>query len=228
MNMTRVDSMWNSATTMEARLQEGRETTHWIYNLATEGVAHVTLGGTGGGEMMVVGGKVMLTNDVVFGTRNELDVFDNAMLDQQFVLRLLEAAFPQGPNAIVGSQLVSASDAGQDLRMETTNTARVFSPPWSLRAQVTRKTPDTLGFALAFDGQRTGQRVHIEIDGSWTQQIAAKRLTDDFRLENWRAYRIRLGTRQVAGLTTAGWVAMPDARRYRTLGEARAVAGQVR
>lgn len=218
---------WHASTSLEMRLREPRSVDHWVFDSATVGIRRLLPGGTSastGGEMLFIEDQLLLVRQINLPVGAELDFVDDLILKHQLVVNLLEAAFPQGPRAVHGSLLVAIDDQGQPIYTETSNTTRVYSPPWTIRARATRTDPETLTYNITFDAQFGGagnRRARFEIDGRWTKSEAPEALLDDMRLEQWRAYRLRLGTKATGGLTIAAWVAVPDARRYRTLGDAR-------
>jgi hypothetical protein len=229
--MTQVGQMWRDVTSLEVRVRGDREPRHWIYNLSTAGINYVAQGRGGGGEMMLIEGKLLLARGMVFTAGNELDIFDDAMLTQQLVFNLLEVAFPQGPASIQDTLVIAVDERDREIRTETTNTTRVYFTPWNARAQVTRTNPDSLDYFITFDAPPSGpggRRTRLELEGKWSNMPGTAGLPDDYRLDTWQAYRLRLGTRPSGGITMAVWVATPDSRRYRTLGEARASVGRVR
>ncbi len=225
--MVRLGNSWRDFTTLEMHWREPRGVDHWKYDFSNEGVRHfvsVVPGSVVRGEILFLEDQLLLMNQLSVPGGAELDYVDDLMLKQQLVVNVLEQAFAQGPLGLQGSMRVVVEDHGDPIHTETTNTSRIYYPPWNIRASATRENDASLNYQLAFDAQLGGAgrgRTHIEIDGRWSRNSGSDALADDTPLDQWRAYRLRLGTRTAAGLTTAAWVAVPDARRYRTLREAR-------
>jgi hypothetical protein len=225
--MVRLGNSWREFTRLEMRWREPRDVQQWTYDFATDGVRRFISGGAGGGvggEILFIEDQLLLTRQLTTPAGTELDLVDDLMLKQQLVVSVLEQAFAQGPQGLLGSMRVVVEDRGQPLHTETSNSSRAYYPPWTVRAQATREDDENLAIEATFDAQLGGAgrgRTRIEIEGRWTKTVTADPLPDDTRLEQWRAFRLRLGTKPAAGLTVAAWVAVPDARRYKTLGDAR-------
>ncbi len=225
--MVRPGNTWREPTRLELHMRESRSSDDWTFDFSTAGIVHVTAGGDAkavNGEMLFIDGQLLLTRQLTLPAGAELDYFDDLILKQQLVVALLDEAFPQGPQAVVGSLLVALDDRGLPVHTETTNTSRVYYPPWSLRAQARREDAETLAVNLTFDTQSRGagsQRMRMDIEARWSKAVMPLALGDEMPLEQWRAYRLRLGTKSSGGLTVAAWVAVSEARRYRTLGDAR-------
>jgi hypothetical protein len=153
------------------------------------------------------------------------------MLRQQLAVNLLREVVPEGPGGVSVLRSVSADDRGDAIGGETTNTSRYYYPPWRARGSLRPVNNDTIGFELEFTSlphadARKAQR--IELRGEWKRASATPVFGDDFVLDGWRAFRLRVGTRQAADISVAAYVATPESRRYRTLGEARMLLRRAR
>jgi hypothetical protein len=225
--MMNLGNSWREFTTLEMHWREPRGADRWIYDYSTDGVRRFVSDGPGSavrGEILFIEDQLLLMRQLTPPVGAELDFVDDLLLKQQLVVSVLEQAFAQGPQGLQGSMRVVVEDRGQPLYTETSNSSRVYYPPWTIRAQATRENDESLALEATFEAQLGGAgrgRTRIEIEGRWTKSAAAETLADDTNLQQWRAYRLRLGTKPAAGLTIAAWVAVPDARRYKTLGDAR-------
>lgn len=218
--------VWRSPTRLELTLKHGAEVSAWRCSYSPEGAVLIEslAADAAGSALLLVNGRALAVRGAIPVQREVLDLVDDVMLNQQLATRLLQQASPLGPELVIAPQPVQVDESGDAISIETTNTTRSYYPPWKLRGQLRRETADSVGFDLQFNAQPAGAATRTEkyaLSGIWQQQSPAKQIPDDFSLQGWSVYRIRVGTRSVGDISMAAYVTTPDSRRYQTLGELR-------
>lgn len=218
---------WRVPTQLELTLKHGADVSAWRCSYAPDGtVLMESLAPDAAGRaLLLVGGRALATRGALPPRGDAMELVDDVMLNQQLANLLLQQAFLQGPEIVTLTQRVKVDENNDPVGAETTNTARYFYPPWKLRGDVRRVTADSLAFDLQFEAHNPGVSARTEklsLSGIWQQRTPAAPIADDFSLAGWSVFRIRVGTREAGGITTAAYVTSTDSRRYLNLGELRA------
>ena len=226
LSRTAPSPVWRVPTQLDLTIKHGVEVSAWrcSYSQAGTVLMESLAADAAGNALLLVGGHALAVRGAVPLRRDLLEFVDDVMLNQQLATGLLQKGLPQGPESVTATQRVQVDESDDPVGAETTNTSRYFYPPWKLRGEMRRATPDSIAFELQFDAHpaAAARTERYFLSGLWQQRTPAPRMTDDFSLFGWSIYRIRMGTRDAGGITTAAYVTTPDSRRYQTLGELRA------
>lgn len=222
-------ALWREPTQLDLTMKQNRDAARWRITFAQGGLLKVDLfdaaSGAPAGELILVSGHTLLTRAVNLTRDDVLEYFDDAMLSQQIATALLREAFPAGPTQVAAAHKVNADDVGQSIAAETIHTSRVYYAPWTIRGTARRVDANSVEFDLNFLAQinsSTRKETRQSYAGTWRRDTVQPKLADDFSLLGWSVWRIRVGTRDAGGVSMAGFITTPEARRYQTLGELRA------
>jgi len=136
----------------------------------------------------------------------------NVMLNQQLAYRVVA----EGPCTRAERASPRRSCAGGMNDTWSVPRRRILSRYFT-RLEIARRNaasnPDSIAFELQFDAhprRRAARTERYFLSGLWQQRTSAPRMADDFSLLGWSIYRIRMGTRDAGGITTAAYVNHPD------------------
>jgi hypothetical protein len=124
----------------------------------------------GAGEMMVVGGRILLAKNVDMVAGAEIDALDMPALEMRLAMTLLEKGVPAGPGSVRAQQPVNVSESSEPLEVSTPSAGGQYPAPWSLHGMVTRVDASHLSFKLTFDFNQAPQPVIIS--GTWASGAA--------------------------------------------------------
>jgi hypothetical protein len=175
----------------------------------------------GTGEMMVVGGRILLAKNVEMVAGAEIDALDMPALEMQLALTLLEKGVPAGPGSVRAQQPVNVSESSESLEVSTPSASGQYPAPWSLHGMVTRVDASHLSFKLTFDFKQAPQPVIIS--GTWASGTPST-FPDSLATAGWRAFVLGPYSRKADHGTILDYGAQELPKRFATLGDARAAA----
>lgn len=120
------------------------------------------------GEILLVGGKAVLTRGFVNYKEEAAASLDAAALMMQLALRLLERSEPGGPSKINGSVNVDVEDELNHIYLDTGSAEGGFQAPWSVSGQIDQSSDTERKFDLRFTftvgvaGQRTQAAMRLK------------------------------------------------------------------
>lgn len=221
--------LWREPTRLDLTYKHAQGAMRWRMTFAGDGMRRIELldvaTGAPNGELILVDGRTLLTRAVNTARNDVLEIVDDAMLSQQIATALLQQALPTGPAGVSAARKINVEDSGEPISAETSHTSRIFYPPWTVRGSARRIDADRVEFDMAFVAQINSavyKEARLALAGMWHREAAAPKLPDDFPLSGWSVWRIRIGTRDAGGISTAGYITTPESRRYATLGDLRA------
>jgi hypothetical protein len=176
---------------------------------------------TESGEMMVVGGRILLAKNVEMSAGAEIDALDAPVLDMRLAITLLEKGVPSGPASVRAQQPVSVSESAEPLEVSTSSASAQFPAPWSLHGMVTRVDATHLSFKLKFDFAQATQP--LIISGTWERGTPLT-FPDSLSTSDWRAFKLGPYEQKDAHGTMLDYGAQELPKRLPTLGDARAAA----
>jgi hypothetical protein len=185
-------------------------------------VASAFAGKSEKGEMIVVGGKILLAKDLEFSPGAEIDTLDGPTLEVQLLLKLLSKAVPGGPSQARLSQVVALKQQNEPIEVSTRSASGTYPVPWSLNGSLKREGSNRLAFTLTFTFlQAPGP---ISFAGTWEKASVAPVLPDSMSVVGWRAFKIGPYSKQDSHGTIFDYGAQELSTKFKTLGEARAAA----
>ncbi|MBT8048078.1 MAG: hypothetical protein HKN57_01620 [Xanthomonadales bacterium] len=107
-------------------------------------------GDTEKGEILLIGGKAVLTRGFIHHKEEAAASLDAAALMMQLALRLLERSAPAGPTQIDGSADVDVLDEINHIYLDTGSAEGGFQAPWSVGGKITEAGDTRRKFDLNF------------------------------------------------------------------------------
>ena len=92
---------------------------------------------TKSGKALMIGGRVLAIQGNIFDSRDEVNVPFGALLQYQFLLRLLGAALPDGPATLKGVRKIDYSKQKTGVRQSPED----IPPPWRVKGTVKAEVP---------------------------------------------------------------------------------------
>jgi hypothetical protein len=179
-------------------------------------------GKTRAGQLLLVGGRILLVKDVEITPGAEIDAVDAPALEVQLALKLLAKAVPSGPSAVTSTWPIQLSDQNEPIEVSTPSASGEYQAPWTLRGGLKRESSARVSFNLTFAFKGAPQP--LTISGSWKQTNPAPVFPDSLSVIGWRAFKLGPYSKQDAGGTILDYGAQELPHQFRTLGEARAEA----
>jgi hypothetical protein len=176
---------------------------------------------TESGEMMVVGGQILLAKNVEMAPGAEIDALDAPAIEMRLAMMLLEKGVPAGPASVRAQQPVNVSESTEPLEVSTPSASAQYPAPWSLHGMVTRVDATHLEYKLTFDFDQAAQP--LIISGTW-ERGTPPNFPDSLRTSDWRAFKLGPYEKKAAHGTILDYGAQELPKRFSTLGDARAAA----
>jgi hypothetical protein len=120
------------------------------------------------GEILLVGGKAVLTRGFINHKEEAAASLDAAALMMQLALRLLERSEPGGPSKIVGPVSVDVKDEINHIYLDTGSAEGGFQAPWAVSGQIdptgatVRKFDLRFTFTVGVAGQRQQSAMRLK------------------------------------------------------------------
>jgi hypothetical protein len=176
------------------------------------------------GRILLIDGRVMLLKGFQVEPGNELSALDHARVMHTFATNLLAAAFPHGPQQLIGRVPVDVTEARRPMSASTMNDSMLFDPPWTVKGSLERLNSEDIAYSLSFVFSSPGDRAscvscETTLVGRWSNKVLAPRLDSAQSLEGWSIYFFRKMSRSESEGAGQKIVAQPSSLRFHTLGE---------
>lgn len=172
------------------------------------------------GTIVVVADRWMLIRGFTPGPGVEIDELDIAVLNCQLVVRLLEAALPEGPPVPGIPVHVSVSEKVRPVQVATPSAFGEYGPPWTLDGTVDVPTKGApANYQLIFSYLSEGRGTTMKLVGRVGSALLS--LPDSMPLEGWAVHS--LGHHQHDSSNSKGHdqSAPPDTSPPATIGDLR-------
>jgi hypothetical protein len=184
---------WQAGNRITLRATDGFSIGDWQFEFGDHDDLHLTLRQQSPdevleGELLVVGGRLLLTKGLELPPGAEIDAIDGPGIMLKLVIELLGRAVPAGPEAFVHEAPVDIR-GDEDLRVATQSASGEWPGPWHLEGRVDRSDA-AIRFALTF----TSPDSRLEFSGTWEQIDPPPQLDEGMSLAGWRIHS--LGPRQ--------------------------------
>jgi hypothetical protein len=175
-----------------------------------------------GGAIILVAGRWMLTRGFTPAPGAEIDEMDTAALTSQLVIKLLEAALPNGPPAPGSPRHVSFSEKANPIEVATTSASGEYGPPWSIDGTVTVQAPGAVAtYRLLFNFSAGGRPVSMKLAGSVAETSTLVNVPDSMALSGWTIHKVGPYQQQMSDGTKLDYGARSQALKATTVGELR-------
>ena len=219
-------SPWYSANGATIRLQDPSTRDHaaWTFSFPESMSMSIDTesrheGKATKGKILLIGGRVMLTNGLELEEGYEIDALDGAVLFYQLVISLLSQAFADGPEKFKDTTAVDVADDKRGIKIATSSASGFFGPPWKLKGALNRKSPDVIAFSLDFDFPVENSRRIFMLTGEWKRTVPSPVLDPTLSLEGWKAYALGPISIKQDGASILDYGAQATPTALRTLGE---------
>jgi hypothetical protein len=177
------------------------------------------------GIIMVVAGRVMVSQGLALKPGAEVDALDEPLLALMLVGKLLGRALPAGPASVNSPHRVSHVDTAAGIHYATPSAEGFIPPPWSVEGLVKRGPDRSYEFDLLLkwlsaDTANTRHATAMSLKGNLKHE-AGFRLDDDMVLEGWRVIDLGPGAGQSKARTRLEYGARPATQPSRTIGDIR-------
>ena len=221
---------WGDAT--EVRLMVSSDGTgqpvEYLIELLSEGDARITEMDSSAPSdqwpvIVLVGGQVMLVQNMELEEGYEIDAMDGPVLMLQLTLSLLAKGLADGPTSLPteGSVEVQKVEQEEPIEVSTTSAGGQFPAPWRLSGTATREEGDRIAYSLDLVYTSGTEKPTVEIDGHWKKTDPRPKLDPAMALTAWKSYEIGPIERTSASGTIYDFGAQPVELEAQTLRELR-------
>lgn len=178
------------------------------------------------GKILMVGGRVMVTQGQVTEPGYEIDALDAPIMEQKLVFRLLGEALPSGPEEIKGTRKIDFKSENTGIQFATPSAQGFISAPWRVRGEVKADTPDVVDYQLSLTSPGTGNPVgqpkerNTNFVGRLSKVVSA-RIDDSLPLAAWKVLGVGVQTRKEGDTTMYDYGAAPTSDVYKTVADIR-------
>jgi hypothetical protein len=174
------------------------------------------------GTILLVGGRWMLTQGFTPKPGEEIDLMDEAALNSQLVVALLNAALPKGPPEAGLSRRVQFTEKTKPIQVATTSASGEYSPPWKVEGTVHVPAPAAPAtYHLSFTFSAEGRPATLDLAGSIGTPDPPISFPDSMTLAGWTIHRIGPYQEQLPDGTNLDYGARPQSPKAATIGELR-------
>jgi len=178
------------------------------------------------GKILMVGGRVMVTQGPVTEPGYEIDALDAPIMEQKLVFRLLGAALPSGPEEVKGIRKVDFKSEKTGIQFATPSAQGFISAPWRVRGDVKTDTPDVVEYQLSLTSPGTANPVGQTKERNTNfvgrlSKVASARIDDSLPLEGWKVLGVGFQTRKEGEATMYDYGAAPTSGVYKTVADIR-------
>lgn len=173
--------------------------------------------------IVLVGGQVMLIQNMELEEGYEIDAMDGPVLMLQLALTLLEKGIANGPASLPaqGSVEVQKAEPAEPIGVSTTSAGGQFPAPWRLSGTANREPGDRIAYSLDFWYTSGAEEIRVEIDGHWQRTEPRPELDPTMALSAWESFQIGPIERATPGGTIYDYGAQPKKFEAQSLGELR-------
>jgi hypothetical protein len=177
----------------EAKHFEGQ----WQFHIYGGGDVAVTKHETTAGQvqdsqLIMLFDGVLLVQGVELQDAWAVGAFDAPALSLQMAVRLLQEAFPKGPESVGEDSAIAISEPKRTLFMATPTADATLGAPWTAEGKASRTGSGEVRFDLVARGRTVAGNdvatVAVPLKGTWQRAPAPARLDDGFSLEGWNAF----------------------------------------
>lgn len=215
-------SPWYEANRLELHFESAGDEADWLFELASGSEYRITLEERFGeakasGVIMVLDGRVMLTRGLELEPENATGSLDAAALVQQLTLKLLQHAYPGGPDQVLGVEAFRVRREHLYITAATSRASTEFAPPWMATGQVDNGNFDWVDFELEFEAPDVDYRAVFA--GRWEELPEPVVFPDTMVIEDWQIWP--LAPQPDPAYLKPGWTARD--MRIITLGDLRRI-----
>ena len=220
-------SDWYQANRFELSIQDDQNnwTAHWHISLDKENNTlkidknDYFLGQSFKGSLIILLGKVMLSNGLVLEKNREIDALDTPVLMLQLLINLLNQSIPNGPQTIGDEQAINHTELTTPIRLSTKSASAFFNTPWSVTGSLSQNPHHVIAYDLEFNAKLDqGTHYLIKMNGKLHKEDAVI-LNSAMNLEGWEIYDIGPYSQQINSKTIAHYGAKKSTSKANTLGE---------
>jgi hypothetical protein len=178
------------------------------------------------GTLLVLGGAAMLSRGIELTPGEETEAVGGPALILELSLRVLERAFPQGPESVGKKSRFALREEHQAIQLVSPLSGGAFQAPWTARGWAGRAADGAVSFRFRLvsgSARRPEGDYRVRVTGSWRRLDPPPRSPDDMPLAGWDIHLLGVRPTRDEG-------AQPDPRaldeRYQTLGELRRAIGR--
>ena len=177
------------------------------------------------GTILMVGGKVFVSNGLTLEPGAEIDALDGPMLYTILATKILSRALPAGPDMLAGPQKVAHRDATTGIQFATPSAEGFVSPPWSVSGTVAPKPDHSVDFDLvltwsAADESKVVHQIEMHLSGLLKHDTSF-RLDDSMSLRGWSVLGVGPIVEHTANGTRLDYGTKPATGDPRTIGDIR-------
>lgn len=222
---------WHQADRLELQVevkqQQYRAT--FLFDVAGNGDRMISIDETAAskkeaGKIMVIAGRVMLTQGLSLEAGQELKSLDSSALLYQLTVKLLNRAAKEGPLSVEKARKVKIEEVSEDIELSTTSAGGVFAAPWVLNANLMKQAKNKVGYDLTFQARALKDKekiIAMELSGTWQQFAQRAAFPDDMPLEGWKVYFIGRIEKEQGGKKIYQYGATPQKLEASNLGQLR-------
>ena len=170
----------------------------WTFEIASNGdlflkKSEATDGISAAGDIIMLSSGVMLVRNLALQEHWELKALDGPTLAMQLAVKLLNLAFPGGPDTVSAHTEIHLDEAERGILLFTPSSDGHVLAPWTAQGWAARHADGVVNFDLTVRARRNregaGQHV-IPLKGSWKRDPSPLALDDAMPLSDWRLYVI--------------------------------------
>jgi hypothetical protein len=185
------ESPWYDANRLAVHFASADGEADWLFELASGSEYRITLDEKLGdapvvGVIMVVGGQVMISKGLELELGGETDSLDAPALVQQLTLKLLQHAYPQGREQVLGVENFRMTRNYLYLTAATSRASAEFAPPWTVTGKIDNGNFDYVDFELDFEAPDVDYRA--QFSGRWEKLVDPVAFPDSMIIEDWRVW----------------------------------------
>jgi hypothetical protein len=185
------ESAWYAANRLKIHFESVDGDADWLFELASGSEYRITLDERLGespvaGVLMVLGGRVMITSGLELEPGSETDSLDAPALVQQLTLKLLQHAYPQGREQVLGVESFRIRREHLHLSAATSRAFTEFAPPWMVTGSVDNGNFDWVDFELQFEAPDLDYRATFS--GRWEELGDPIVFRDSMIIGDWRVW----------------------------------------
>lgn len=215
-------SAWYAANRLAIHFESEDGEADWLFEVASGSEYRITLEERFGdapasGTIIVLDGRVMLTNGLELEPGSETGSLDAAALVQQLTLKLLQHVFPGGREEVLGVEAFRVRRVHLSIAAATRRATTEFAPPWMVTGQIDNGNFDWVDFELEFEAPDVDYRAVFS--GRWEELPDPVAFRDTMVIEDWHVWP--LAPQPDPAYLKPGWAARD--MRIITLGDLRRI-----
>ena len=173
------------------------------------------------GSLIILLGKVMLSNGLILKRNHEIDAVDTPVIMLQLLLNLLYQSVPKGPQTVGNELTINHTELTTPIRVTTKSASAFFNTPWSVSGTLSKGPQDVIAYDLKFNAKLDkGAYYLIKMNGKLHQEDTAV-LENTMNLEGWEIYDIGPYSHQANSKARINYGASKSFSKAKTLGELR-------